>query len=179
MSETLTPLTCQACRTIDKADGVQDGRLYPVIEHRIGGHELRILRSLRDAEDRLADKLTSFAGSMKFVYVHTFWFALWVALNLGAFGAAVTFDEFPFGLLTMIVSLEAIFLATFVMISQNRQAARADIRSEIDFENNLRSEIWSVHIGVALGIDVDHVEAVVEQAIAGYKMEAGLLSDLK
>ena len=67
----------------------------------------------------------------------------------------------------MIVSLEAIFLSTFVMISQNRQAARSDLRSELDFENNIRGEIWSVHIGQTLGIDVDHVEEVVRRAIDG------------
>ena len=69
------------------------------------------------------------------------------------------------GLLTMVVSLEAIFLATFVMVTQNRQGRRADIRSQLDFETNLRSEIWSVHIGQALGIDLDHVEGVVRRAI--------------
>ena len=84
---------------------------------------------------------------------------------------ALKFDEFPFGLLTMVVSLEAIFLSTFVMVSQNRQAARSDIRSDLDFENNLRSEIWSVHIGQALGIDAEHVETVVQGAIDGYRAE--------
>jgi uncharacterized membrane protein len=53
------------------------------------------------------------------------------------------------------------------MVTQNRQGRRSDIRSDLDFENNLRSEIWSVHIGQALGIDVDHVEDVVRQAIEG------------
>ncbi len=67
----------------------------------------------------------------------------------------------------MIVSLEAIFLATFVMVSQNRQAARADLRAQIDSETNLRSEIWSVHIVTDLGIDIDHVESVVRQGIEG------------
>jgi uncharacterized membrane protein len=68
-------------------------------------------------------------------------FGLWVLVNLGVIGVLGKFDPFPFGLLTMIVSLEAIFLSTFVMVSQNRQAVRADVRSEIDFENNLRAEI--------------------------------------
>ena len=77
----------------------------------------------------------------------------------------LTQREFPFGLLTMIVSLEAIFLATFVMVSQNRQAARSDVRSQLDFENNVRAEIWSVHIGAVLGIDEAHVEDVVRHAI--------------
>ena len=76
-------------------------------------------------------------------------------------------EHYPFGLLTMIVSLEAIFLSTFVMISQNRQAARTDLRSQLDFENNIRAEIWSVHIGEALGLDVEHVEATVRRAIEG------------
>jgi len=75
--------------------------------------------------------------------------------------------------LTMIVSLEAIFLSTFVMVSQNRQAARADIRSELDFETNLRSEIWSVHIGHAIGIEPAHVEEVVRQAIEGSRAQLG------
>ena len=83
------------------------------------------------------------------------------------------FDEFPFGLLTMVVSLEAIFLATFVMVTQNRQGRRADIRSQLDFETNLRAEIWSVHIGQALGIDIDHVEAVVHEAIEGSRSQLG------
>ena len=77
----------------------------------------------------------------------------------------MAFDKYPFGLLTMIVSLEAIFLSTFVMISQNRQASRSDIRAELDFETNLRSEIWSAHIGAALGIDAEHVEGIVRQAL--------------
>ena len=84
-------------------------------------------------------------------------------------GASLAFDKFPFGLLTMIVSLEAIFLATFVMISQNRQAARADVRSQVDFENNVRGEIWAVHIGHALGIDGDHVEKTVMATIRGLR----------
>jgi uncharacterized membrane protein len=76
----------------------------------------------------------------------------------------------------MVVSLEAIFLATFVMVSQNRQAARSDIRSDLDFENNLRSEIWSVHIGQALGLGAEHVESVVRAAIDGYRAETAATS---
>ena len=74
----------------------------------------------RSLQLRIADAITAFAGSMPFVYFHIVWFLVWIAINLGWFGETLVFDEFPFGLLTMIVSLEAIFLATFVMISQNR-----------------------------------------------------------
>jgi uncharacterized membrane protein len=152
-------VTCPACRAIDRADGVEDGNLYKV-DHFHAKNENAIFQAVLRAQDRVADQITSFAGSLRFVYIHTVWFGIWIAFNVGLFGKASEWDKFPFGLLTMIVSLEAIFLATFVMVSQNRQAARADIRSQLDFETNLRSEIWSVHIGQALGIDVDHVEQV-------------------
>jgi len=166
MSASNAPLSCPACRVIDQADGVEDGNLYK-LEHYQTKSERRIVGKLLRAQDRTADKITSFAGSLNFVYIHSIWFGVWILLNIGLFGSAVAFDEYPFGLLTMIVSLEAIFLSTFVMVSQNRQAARADIRSELDFETNLRSEIWSVHIGEALGVDPAHVEEVVRQAIEG------------
>ena len=65
----------------------------------------------KSLENRIADQITRFAGSMQFVYLHIVWFAAWIGLRV---------EHYPFGLLTMIVSLEAIFLSTFVMISQNR-----------------------------------------------------------
>ena len=168
-------LSCSACQVLDAADGVEDGNLFASIKKTMH-HERGIVDSLKKAEDRAADAVTTFAGSLNFVYIHTVWFGIWVILNVGAFGASVAFDKYPFGLLTMIVSLEAIFLSTFVMITQNRQAARADIRSELDFETNIRSEVWSVHIGQALGIDVDHVEEVVRLAIDGSRAETAASS---
>jgi uncharacterized membrane protein len=133
--------------------------------------ENSVVAKLQRGQDRAADSVTGFAGSLKFVYMHGVWFAIWIAINVGLFGAALKFDEFPFGLLTMIVSLEAIFLSTFVMVSQNRQADRAAVRADLDFENNLRSEIWAVHIGEKLGIDPDHVEGVVQQALDATKAQ--------
>jgi len=165
-------LSCPACRAIDQADGVEDGNLFPVLSARVR-HERKAVRAVVDAQDRIADRVTAFAGSLKFVYIHAVWFGIWILINAGLLGAALTFDAFPFGLLTMIVSLEAIFLSTFVMVSQNRQAERSDVRSQLDFETNLRAEIWSVHIGQALGIDVDHVEQVVHTAIEGSKQQLG------
>jgi uncharacterized membrane protein len=163
-------VTCPACRAIDRADGLEDGNLFKV-EHFHTRNENILVRAMTRAQDRVADAITEFAGSLTFVYIHVAWFAVWIAANIGILGAAIVFDKFPFGLLTMIVSLEAIFLSTFVMVSQNRQAARADVRSQLDFETNLRSEIWSVHIGQALGIDVDHVEDVVRMAIEGARAQ--------
>jgi uncharacterized membrane protein len=158
-------LTCPACRIIDRADGVEDGQLFKP-GHFKTKSERRILAPLQRAQDRVADRITAFAGSLTFVYIHSVWFGFWILINTGLFGRGAEFDKFPFGLLTMIVSLEAIFLATFVMVSQNRQAARDAIRGELDFENNLRSEIWAVHIGQRLGIDSDHVEEVIQQALS-------------
>jgi uncharacterized membrane protein len=73
-------------------------------------------------QNRIADKITTFAGSMAFVYLHVVWFVVWIL-----FGTLIGFDSYPFGLLTMIVSLEAIFLSTFVMISQNRADAKRQV----------------------------------------------------
>jgi uncharacterized membrane protein len=98
------------------------------------------IRKLGGLENKIADEMTRFAGSMKFVYVHTLWFAVWIIINLGVLGLGLAFDKFPFGLLTLIVSLEAIFLSTFVMISQNRQAKAAEVRSELDYETNVKAE---------------------------------------
>jgi uncharacterized membrane protein len=72
-------------------------------------------------QSRIADRITRFAGSMVFVYVHVVWFGLWIGLRV---------EKYPFGLLTMIVSLEAIFLSTFVMISQNRADERRQILAD-------------------------------------------------
>ena len=128
-------------------------------------HEQDVYARMRGTQDRIADTITSFAGRMVFVYVHAVWFAVWIALNEGLLGKAGVFDPYPYGLLTMIVSLEAIFLSTFVMISQNRQAARENVRADLDFETNVRSEVWAVHIGKALGLNPEEIEAHVQAAV--------------
>ena len=93
----------------------------------------------RGLQDRLADTITIFSGHMVFVYVHIVWFGLWFLLNKGRFGMP-PFDPFPYGLLTMVVSLEAIFLATFVLISQNRLSAEAEYRADLDLHIGLLTE---------------------------------------
>src|SRR5580765_1254922 len=88
----------------------RDGK--PLINPAVIDHE----RERRQkAENRVADRITAFSGSMLFVYIHVAWFGLWIGLGV---------ERYPYGLLTMIVSLEAIFLSTFVMISQNRADAK-------------------------------------------------------
>ena len=71
-----------------------------------------------EVQNRIADRITTFAGSMAFVYLHIIWFGCWIGFGV---------EDYPFGLLTMIVSLEAIFLSTFVMISQNRADAKRQV----------------------------------------------------
>lgn len=93
----------------------------------------------RTTQERIADVITKFFGSMWFLYVNFVWFTGWMVINMG-WTPLSPFDPYPFGLLTMIVSLEAIFLSTFVLISQNRMAAQNDRRSELDLQINLLSE---------------------------------------
>jgi uncharacterized membrane protein len=93
----------------------------------------------RGIQERLADAITAFSGRMVFVYVHMVWFGLWILLNTGRFGIP-TFDPFPYGLLTMIVSLEAIFLSTFVLISQNRFSEEAEGRANLNLQIGLLTE---------------------------------------
>jgi len=90
------------------------------------------------AVQRAADIIAAFSGSIPFLAVHTVWFLIWIGWNtLGS----RAFDPYPFGLLTMIVSLEAIFLSVFVLLSQNRQAAKDRVRSDIEYEVNVKAEM--------------------------------------
>jgi uncharacterized membrane protein len=119
----------------------KDARLANIIEQNIHTiiHARHVAATQRTREERLADWITTFSGRMYFVYFHIVWFGVWIAVNLGFFGIQ-PFDPFPFGLLTMIVSLEAIFLATFVLISQNRLSAEADRRADLDLQIGLLTE---------------------------------------
>ena len=76
-------------------------------------------------QNQIADAITTFAGSMMFVYIHLLWFTVWIVFRV---------EKYPFGLLTMIVSLEAIFLSTFVMISQNRADAKRQVLADHQWE---------------------------------------------
>jgi uncharacterized membrane protein len=94
---------------------------------------------------RIADWIAWFSGSMYFLVLNLIWFIVWIGLNEGPFGVA-HFDPYPFGLLTMIVSLEAIFLSCFVLISQNRQAEKDRVRSDIEYDVNIKAELEVAHL---------------------------------
>jgi len=90
----------------------------------------------RSPLDRFADIVTAFAGSRVFIVGHVVWFTSWLILNRGP----LAFDPFPFSLLNVMVSIEAIFLTTFVLMTQNRMAKHADRRAHLDLQVNLLAE---------------------------------------
>ena len=98
-----------------------------------------VLKAATTVTDRVADLLTSWFGTVTFLILNASFFALWILWNVGYLGL-VPFDPFPFNLITTIVSLEAIFLAIIVLITQNRQSKIADLRQKMDFEIDVRAE---------------------------------------
>ncbi len=127
-----------------KKEGLRE-KHYPGISQVIERNIRTILRLRaeeareRPAQEKAADALTYFSGTMIFVYLHVIWFVGWVILNTGKVGIR-PFDPFPYGLLTMIVSLESIFLSTFVLISQNRMREEDMERAELDMHISLLTE---------------------------------------
>lgn len=97
-------------------------------------------REQRSFLEKVADLITKFAGSISFAIFHVVWFSAWIALNTDILPSFHKFDPYPFGFLTLIVSLEAIFLSIFVLMSQNRESKITDIREELNFQITLQSE---------------------------------------
>jgi len=133
------------------------------------GRNIESIITVRDTEERkkslqnkTADLLTRFSGSMVFVYVHAIWFGLWIYLNTGLLGNKA-FDPFPFSLLTLIVSLEAIFLSTFVLISQNHAAHVADRRADLDLQINLLSEHEITRLLTLMDAVADHLGIEIQE----------------
>lgn len=119
----------------------------PSAFHRRLKSRQRVIRSFeakanedRTFSEKIADMMTSHFGSMEFLIINAIWFFTWIAINTGLVPIIPVFDPFPFGLLTMTVSLEAIFLAIIVLISQNRAAKIDDLRDEIELQINTIAE---------------------------------------
>jgi CRP/FNR family cyclic AMP-dependent transcriptional regulator len=129
------------------------------------------LADTRSAVQKAADTIAAFSGSIPFVLIHVVLFALWVGYNVAARGA---FDPYPFQLLTLVVSLEAIFLSTFVLLSQNRQAAKDHIRADIEYEVNLKAELEIAE----LHRKVDHLNAEVQAALTTHHADLCARLDL-
>jgi uncharacterized membrane protein len=94
----------------------------------------------RTPADRLSDAITWVAGSSGFVVAHVIFFTVWITLNIGLTASVPIFDPYPFSFLTLVVSLEAIFLSIFVLMSQNRAARLADRRAHLDLQVDLLAE---------------------------------------
>jgi len=94
----------------------------------------------RSGAEQLADTVTRVAGSMPFIVFHVVWFTLWTILNLGVIPGVRPWDPFPFSFLTLVVSLEAIFLALLVLMAQNRLTKDADKRALLDLQINMLAE---------------------------------------
>jgi len=112
------------------------------------------------ALERLTDTIAAFSGSLIFLALHGAWFLVWIAIN--TLPGLPAFDPFPFGLLTMCVSLEAIFLSVIVLLSQNRQASKDRIRADVEYDVNLKAEL-----------EVSHLHEKIDQ------LQAALLSRLQ
>ncbi len=116
--------------------------------------------------ERITDAIAEFSGSLPFLALHAAWFLVWIGLN--TIPGLLAFDPFPFGLLTMCVSLEAIFLSVIVLLSQNRQSEKDRIRADVDYEVNLKAELEVSH----LHEKVDHLHSVLLSKL--HQIEVGL-----
>lgn len=134
--------------------GVVHRNIRALIEMRRG------LERKRTLQQRLADAITGFAGSVAFIYLHAALFGGWILWNLRA-SPLPKFDPYPFVMLAMFASVEAIFLSTFVLITQNRMSGQSDQRAELDLQINLLAEhevtrliALAEKIAHKLGVDV-------------------------
>jgi uncharacterized membrane protein len=147
-----------------------------VLERNIEALKDRRLREEKQAsaQEKIADQITRFTGSLLFVYLHLAVFGFWIAANLGLVPGVPKWDD-SFVVLAMMASVEAIFLSTFVLISQNRMAAAADKRADLDLQIGLLAEhevtklaamvaAIAVHIGVKT--EVDHEVQEIKQDVA-------------
>jgi uncharacterized membrane protein len=135
----LKPIVCPACKGENPPDAVFCGN--PECRKALGEFRYVIeeVAAKTSRIERLADTVTSFTGRPHFVTAHLAWFAAWVLLNSGLIVAVQAFDAYPFSLLGIILSVEAILITSFLLISQNRQNVHAEKRAELEYEVNVRS----------------------------------------
>ncbi len=145
------------------------------LEKEIASNVVRIVeleqaqREKRTIGERLSEVVAQFCGSMVFVYVHIVWFGGWIILN--GFTDKFAFDPFPFTFLTLVVSLEAIFLSTFILISQNHDTQLSERRNQLDLQINMLAEQENTQmlallkaVATKVGVDCDNekLEALLE-----------------
>jgi uncharacterized membrane protein len=156
---------------------------------KLAGSAQRNIKSIADLEkeflsrrslvDRVSDRITAFAGSITFVILHVVWFAAWVLCNRGLEAAGrIPFDPYPFIFLNLALGIEAVFLATFVLITQNRQARQADQWAHLGLQVNLLAEQETTKmlcmlqaISERLGLDEPERDMELKEMIAKTRVE--------
>ncbi len=136
----------------------------------------------RTTGERIAKIIAEFCGSMTFVWVHVVWFGSWIIVN--QFFPSLKFDPFPFTFLTLVVSLEAIFLSTFILISQNHETKLTERRNHLDLQINMLSEQENTtmleilrQIAEKVGVDCDDLKLdVFEQEMKPEKLVEQILA---
>jgi CRP/FNR family cyclic AMP-dependent transcriptional regulator len=123
-------------------------RTVQLLRHTASRNVNTEIEDRRSRVERIADWIAAFSGSILFLELHLVFFAVWILLNVHWLPGwrPPMFDPFPFGLLTMVVSLEAIILSVFVLLSQNRQAAKDRIRGDVEYQVNLKAELEVAHL---------------------------------
>ncbi len=134
-----SPRVCPACGGINAHDAVFCAN--PACHKALGEFKYVQEELLAEASrhEKLAAKVTTFIGKPHFLVAHVFWITAWIAINTGIVAFVRKFDNYPFGLMGIILAVEAIFITGFVLITQNRQNAHADKRAELDYEVNVRT----------------------------------------
>lgn len=159
------PLVCPACGGENAPDAVFCEN--PACHKALGDFKyvLEELRTEAQWHEALAEKITAFIGKPHFLAVHGLWFALWVVINSGIIAFIRKFDEYPYGLLGIILAAEAVVITGVVLISNNRQSAHAEKRAELDYEVNVRTYRQITDTEATLKAILDRLE----------RLETGLL----
>jgi uncharacterized membrane protein len=151
-------------RSLSSIEQVTQQNVQAIVKLEEGAKQERTLG------DRLADGVAAFCGSMTFMWTHVAWFGGWIVLNVIPGGPR--FDPFPFTFLTLVVSLEAIFLSTFIMISQNQETRLTERRNHLDLQINLLTEqentkmlVMLAAIAKKMGVEVE--DQGEEEALEG------------
>ncbi|MEO7367572.1 MAG: DUF1003 domain-containing protein [Gemmatimonadaceae bacterium] len=155
-------INCPRCGGENPADAVFCGN--PDCKKALGNFLFAAEEIERESKihEKVADRVADFIGNPYFIVIHAVWFLLWVAINTGIVTMSARFDDYPFGLLGIILSVEAIFITGFLLISQNRQSAFANKRSELDYEVNVRTFREIQNVKQLLASMEDRIEGIEE-----------------
>ncbi len=153
-------IICPVCGGENAGDAVFCGN--PTCHKALGEFRYALEELQQEARwhEALADRVSGFIGKPHFLVAHAVWFVVWIVLNAGVIALVHRFDEYPYSLLGIILSIEAIFITGFLLISQNRQSAHADKRAELDYEVNVRTYRKIQEIDEALTVILDRLNQI-------------------